>query len=815
MFEQLKPASQVTIRSRPQNCAQCPFKSRTCGSKGPINSPFVIVGESPGNTEIRMNLPFVGDSGKFLVERFPEYMKCEPYYTNSFVCLPKPKASSDEKMDACVSCSKRLHDEIKAYPREIILALGNGAVWGLTGDTSTKITKIRGTVIPSALAKHGIVACVHPAFLLRGGGSQRLFKADIDLTFSLLNNGVSDRKFIEADCILMETEDDIRQLINDASKQEFIAGDIETSDLKYLRGHILSQGFCWDAKEAYIVPPKLFKYLGPIYDRSTVKAKWIWHNGKFDVGWLRYESEFHSPLEYAKPVLKHTCFVGGDRKGYEQATVDEDTMLMSYAIEETRGIHGLEQVASDHLGAPNWKDMLESWLPKKEASYANVPPLTLYLYQAKDLGSTLQCFYKLRDILHQDERSRKLYERTLIPANEPLLDMERNGFGADRAQIEKNRQNFTAAKQIALDKVNAISMKVLGQTINPGSWQQVQKLLYKGGLDLANGKILATDKDTLEQELDNHPAVMGILAYRSEAKALGTYVDGLEEEIDTDGRIHASYLLHGTSTGRLASRNPNLQNIDREGDIRNQFTAQDGNILYELDLNQAELRCLACLSACPTLLSIYLDGKDSIHNVVSRKFFKGWEPKPSKNYDHEKYMLAKTITFGIVYGREAFGLSKKFDIPVREAQAYIDGWFEQFPGAHDFIEKCRRAPMRGVVLRTPFGRQRRFGYVSPEKEHDVANQAANFPHQSIASDITLHGAIQLLPTFRRWNVKIVNLIHDAIVVEMKDDADLIGSVRELGKKTLEAIPPQWGMTRVPFLADGKKGIRWGDFKDDN
>ncbi len=802
-------ASEIVAPIRPSNCEECPFKSRTVGQKGPVDSPFVIVGESPGNNEVREGYPFVGDSGTLV----DSVLKgTEAYWLNAIQCLP-PKSKNPTKMQrACRACASRLHEEIAKYPRKVILALGNGAMWGLTSDYDLKITQIRGRIFDSPLAEKGIVASVHPAYLLRGGGSSKLFKRDILSAIDLLDDKPR-QKYIEAECVVLETAAQVEDLIWEASEAEYIAADIETSSFDYLDGYLLSQGFCMDPRKAYIVPPHLFQYLGPIYNPKVVSARWIWHGGKFDVGWLRYESErpdleqlreWHEENKLIECILHHIS-VGGEREGYEVARVDEDTMLLSYAIEETGGIHDLEQVAFNLLNAPNWKGVIDSHLPKKGASYANVPPDVLYKYQAKDLGSTLQCFHKMRYKVAADPKLEKLYTTLLIPGSEVLVELERNGMLISMEKIADNKIWYEAEIKEAKAAVSVISQEVLGNDINPGSWQQVQKLLYVGGLDLANGRILSTNKDILNA-MDPHPAIDAILEYRVLAKQFGTYVEGIEKRISPDGRAHSNFLLHGTTTGRLASRDPNLQNIAREERIKTQFIAADGKEYLELDLNQAELRSLACLSKDRNLCRIYEDAKESIHKVVSRKFF-------GDDYDHEEYMRAKAVTFGIVYGREAFSLAREFKISVREAQRYIDGWFGEFPEAKDFIDKCRAAPMAGKILQTCFGRKRRFGVVSRDKAHDVENQAANFPHQSIASDITLRGAIEANPTIKRWNVMLINLVHDSHLMELDSDEGLIEETRLYVKGVLEAIPPRWGLTRIPFIADYKRGKDWGALKE--
>lgn len=802
---------------RPQRCARCPFKSKTCGSRGPIDSPFVVVGESPGNNEIAKNEPFVGESGQMLTKMLKECgLDIEPYVTNAFVCLPVNKTSSNVE-EASQACSSRLLCEIKAHPRKVILALGNGAVWGLTGDTSHRITNIQGKIFPSELSQQGIVAAVHPAFLLRGGGSQRLFKEHVKLAVDLLR-GTVQRKHIVADTILMETETDVRDLVDAASRQDYIAGDIETSDLKYRRGYMLSQGFCWDPKEAYIVPPYLFKFLGQIYDPTIVKARWIWQNGKFDVGWLRHESTRHwNAADYLAWENKHVISKWGFRRGYEYARVDDDTMLLSYAIDESGGIHDLEQLAGGLLGAPDWKDIIDSYRPNKSASYSHIPPNILYKYQGSDLSNTLQIFPILRQKVKADPKLELLYTKTLIPDSEVIVYMEACGNLADRKRMALNRTMWSGFDvpfvgtigyiPLALAKVNAWSQKVLKKDINPNSWQQVQKLLYVGGLDLAYGKVLGTSKEVFKK-LDDHPVLRAIEQYRRQKKILGTYIDGWEERIDNDDRIHPSFSQHKTTTGRLACSDPNVQNAVRIDTIKGQIIAAALHVLLSHDLNQAELRCLACLSKDPVLCAIYEEAKESIHHKVATLYY-------GATYNEDQYQLAKAITFGIVYGREAYSISIDFDIPVKEAQKYIDGWFGQFPHARDFIYKCRDAPIQGKILQTPFGRKRRFRHVAMDKAHDVGNQAANFPFQSIASDITQHGAIEILDWLKERKIKLTNIVHDDIIKEVKTDLNVLHEVHKHVKTTMEAVPAKWGMTRIPFIADAKFGPRWGYLKKFN
>lgn len=791
------PTSQNS--ARPNRCANCPYGSRTCASKGPVDSPFVIVGESPGTNEIMKNAPFVGPSGQLLKQMLNANV--EPYYTNAVHCMPKNKDLSN-LATAASACHDRLIAEIAAHPRKVILALGNAAVWSLLGDYSSKISQARGHIYPSPLAEYGIVACLHPAALLRGFGSSRLFKRDIHLACDLVG-GDSPLKYKETSCILMETEGDIRDLIDLAYTQPYIASDIETTGFSPRTDQILSQGFCFEPSTAYIVPPKLFHLCGDMYDPTVVSGRYIWHNGKFDTGFLRgaYRRDHTDKLgPRFRPEIRHVISDRGNRYGYQFSTVHEDTMLLSYALDENGGIHGLEILANDLLGAPHWKNVIDQWLPKKGASYANVPPNVLYLYQAKDLGVTRQIFDILRPQVRSDPDLERLYTGTLLPGSETLSWLESNGIEMDPEIIATNDVNVTADIEIKKEAWYGWSREAGQSDANPRSWQQVQAVLYKGGLDIANGKILSTDAKTL-QAFPEAPVVKALQDVREAMKLHSQYIVSLREAIEPDGRIYSSYLIHGTRTGRLSSRDPNLQNIVRDDRIKNQFRASSGRWILSCDLSQAELRVLACLSGDPKLCEIFASGV-SIHPIVATKFY-------GANYTKDQYQLAKAVTFGIVYGRDAFSIAMEYQITVKEAQAYIESWFGQFPLAKKFIFMCRMAPIQGKILKTPWGRKRRFGVVGPDRIHEAGNEAANFPPQSMASDITLEAATICRPTLQRWNVPLINLVHDDIMTEPQQDIELTIDVINLIQNAMKEVPKRRGLVRVPFESDYGIGSHWG------
>ena len=793
-----------------KGCNSCYFKRKQfVGSRGNPEAPIVFVGEGPGATELAKGLPFMGPSGKVLESTLPDSLTPEDYYvTNAMQCLPrrtKDTALNTKRVREGVRCCRdRLLAEIGEYPRKVIVAMGNAALWGLTGDYDWKITQERGKVFPHELAEVGIVATVHPAFLLRGGGSYHKYKSDISYALDLAAGGAL-KKPVDTSYELAGSIKDVHDFIDRtfetsaATEDPIIGADIETGGFDTRTDEILCLGWAADPSQVFIVPEELMetdalKYRD--FDLAGINGgahQWCWHNGKFDVGFMR---------------------AYGFRSG-----VDHDTMLMSYTMEERSGFHDLEQVATDEIGAPNYKGMLDPYLAKKSTSYREIPKHILYKYLALDVRNTKQMSTPMYRRILADTRNTTLYHEVLLPASDLLSDVQKNGIRVDFNRVKENTkyyQELIKKEEIVLDR---ISMEVRGKPINPASPQQMSDLLYNR-LKLSK-RVEGTGEFILER-LPQHPAVKALRAHRKVAKAYNTYVKKLYIQVSDDSKVHSTFLLHGTTTGRLASRGPNMQNQPRGSRVRGQFIPEDGNVFLELDYNQAELRCLGALSNDEELCRIYEDDELSLHKEVSLTLWDDtWEERykidDPENPDfvraYEEYMRTKALNFGIVYGREAPSIAEEFDTSRDEAQEWLDMWAERFPDAWAYIKRCRAAPAKGLNLVTPFGRRKRVGVVSRDQLKDLQNEAANFPHQSIASDLTLLSAVEMRPQLAKWDVKIINLIHDAILFELPYDLELVAKVVTYGTEVMERKPLEWGIDRIPFKAESKLGLRWGDLKE--
>lgn len=788
-------------------CSNCFFGGKKVGWKGDPKSDLVIIGEAPRPLDMAKGVPFTGDVGKLLqnvLDRPENQIEGDIYYNNALNCLPRQK-DPKKLATACTACNSRLIKELQEYPRKMIITLGNGAAWSLTGDYNIKITKERGKIFESPLAEKGIMVTVHPAYLLRGGGNVLQFRNDITKAIDIYKGTEKKSaakknkkcKFKEPTYTVLNTLEDVQKLAERLKRSPnlLIGADAETSGFDPRVDYLLCLGLALSDDHTYIIPPHLI--IPELFDNECI---WCWQNGKFDASFLRAEGP-REPNELDK-CKYHTGKL--DAPNCSKAKVMEDTMLMSYTLNEMGGIHDLEQLGTDWLGTPNYKDMLDAHRSSTKTSYAEIPVDVLYKYLAIDCTLTLQLCKVIRPKVKEDKHLEKLYTKILLPGSEYLSCIEKNGFLVDLKKIAENDTRLTAITDEHENEINRISNELIGEDTNPRSWQQLQNLLYR---HLKLGPVSQGTGIKILEKLPKHPAVVALMKYRKDFKLLSTYVRPIAKKISIDGNLHSTYLLHGTTTGRLASRKPNMQNIPRDKHIKGQFIAPPGYIILEVDLSQAELRSLACLSRDPFMVEIYSSDHLSLHKEVALDLF-------GEDYNAYQYIRAKAVNFGIVYGREAKSFMDEFEITQAEAQSWIDGWFARFPEAHKFIERCRNAPVRGETMLTHFGRKRRFNLVSPDKIKNIQNEAANFPHQSPTSDVTLLTGIELEQPLRtQYDCRIVNTVHDSLVTIMPNDLKLARQAATLIKDTMERIPVDWGMDVVPFKADAEVGFRWGACKD--
>ncbi len=783
-------------------CEGCPYGGPKVGTWGNPKADVVFVVPGPNFDALRAKQPLAGAAWKIFNENVSD--NGNVYIVNAMECFSGKK--KDDKLDdkAVHCCSSGVYEKIRAHPRKIIIAMGNPALRSVTNDMGLKITQCRGSLIASELAEHGIMPIVHVAAIAQGTGSYRQWKEDVVYALHLAS-GASPKTFIKTWYAVIDriTEDDpeskdraetqIGLALDDLLKGNLWTADTETSSLHALDGYILNFGITNGIirkrkMRTWVFHEEHLPYLKKYFEDEAIS--WCWHNGKFDIRW------FHE-------------------KGVNART-DDDTMLMSYTLDESPGVHGLETLMIELLGAPDYKYMVKPYLKSKKTSYAEIPDVVLDEYVSIDTGGTAQIRPILRERVRKVPALEKLYTKTLLPASKMLTQVEKNGFHIDPDRLDENDVYFAEVLKVSNAKIN----EMYGKPINPGSPKQVKEMLFSH-YKFPNRKKGSTDKDVIANLIkvtDGHPILIALLEHRAAVKMLGTYVKGIRRWIYNDGRVHPTFKLHGTKTGRLAASEPNTQNPPRLPQIRGTFVAREGYELIECDLSQAELRTLAILSKDPILCQVYLNGED-LHTDLACSLFPGWMERSESTDPIEKILAkeqrvkCKNVNFGIIYGITEFGLFEQIGGSIAECRKLIKGWYARYKVAGEYIARCRSCPKLNMIMTTPFGRKKRVGIVSRKNLIFLENEAANFPPQSIASDITLHAGIQTWEELMEMEgkVRIVNLVHDAIITESLITPGNVIRKQVIGLVTgaLESVPLDWGLDDVPYVADAEIGHRWG------
>jgi len=520
--------------------------------------------------------------------------------------------------------------------------------------------------------------------------------------------------------------------------------------------------------------------------------------------------------------LKYDCVVLAQH-GIALAPI-EDTMLLSYALDAGvgRGGHGLDELAERHLGhsCMGFTQVLE-FAPgarKSDKTFAQVPLDKATQYAGEDADVTLRLWTVLKARL-APERVATVYETLERPMVGVLAAMERAGIKVDKAIL--SRLTSTFSQRVAQLELHIYELA--GHKFNLGSARQLGELLFDG-LKLPGGRKTKTgqwetragllDDLAAREDLPEHARTLinVMLEWRQLTKLRSTYTESLPAFINpTTGRIHTSYALASTSTGRLSSNDPNLQNIPirtKEGrEIRTAFIAEAGHKLISADYSQIELRVLAHIADIPQLRRAFAEGLD-IHAMTASEMF----GVPVKGMPPEVRRRAKAINFGIIYGISAFGLAAQLAIPKQEAGDYIATYFKRFPGIRDYMETTKaRAHERGFV-ETIFGRRIHFPEINtknPSMRGFLERAAINAPIQGSAADIIRRAMIRMpaaLQAAQLASVRMLLQVHDELVLEAKA-ADVAAALPVIAGVMEKAAEPAVRLA-VPIHVDAKAADNW-------
>ncbi|HBG98711.1 MAG TPA: DNA polymerase I [Rhodobacteraceae bacterium] len=488
----------------------------------------------------------------------------------------------------------------------------------------------------------------------------------------------------------------------------------------------------------------------------------------------------------------------------------DDTMLISYALHAGLHGHGMDMLSErylDHSPIPI-RELIGRGKSAITFDRTEIGPAARYA--AEDADITWRLWERLKPELPR-ARVTTVYETLERPLVPVLARMETHGIRVDRAVLARMSSAF-AQKMAGLE---AEIHDLAGESFNVGSPKQLGEILFdkKGFTGGKRGKTgaYATGADILEDlAAEGHLLPARVLDWRQLSKLKSTYTDALQDHIDPDtGRVHTSYSIAGANTGRLASTDPNLQNIPirtEEGRrIREAFVADPGHLLVSLDYSQIELRILAHVAGIEALKQAFRDGLD-IHALTASEMF----GVPVEGMDPAVRRRAKAINFGVIYGISGFGLSRNLRIPRGEAQAFIDTYFERFPGIRDFMDDTVAFAKKHGFVETLFGRKIHTPEINAKgPTAGFARRAAiNAPIQGSAADIIRRAMIRMEDAIAGLPARMLLQVHDELLFEVETDA--VESVIARARATMEEAAGPAVRLAVPLVVDAGLGANWAE-----
>jgi DNA polymerase I len=597
------------------------------------------------------------------------------------------------------------------------------------------------------------------------------------------------------ECILDEKKLD--KWLKILEEKTVIAVDTETSSLNTLEAELVGISFSYEPNKACYIPlahkekflkkDLVLKKIKNLLEDPSIKK--VGQNIKFDF-----------------TILKQNGI---------QVNSIEDTMLISYTLDAGSNRHNMDTLSEIHLGHKTitFKELVGSG--KNKLNFADIDVAKATEYAAEDADITLRLYENLKERL-DEEKLNKVYEYFEKPMIKLLAKLELNGIKVDADHLKKLSSEF----EKKLNKIEKNIFTLAGREFNIGSPKQLGEIIYNE-LKIAKLKktkkgSLATNANVLEDlAFTGHKFPNLVLEWRQISKLKNTYTDALQDHISKKSkRVHTSFLLAATNTGRLASSDPNLQNIpikSEEGkEIRKAFIAEKGNVLISADYNQIEMRILADIADVKELKKAFSNNED-IHSLTASQVFN----LPIKKVDEDLRRKAKAINFGIIYGITQYGLAKQISVSNQEALDFINAYFKKFPEIKDYMNSTIKFCRSKGFVNNIFGRRIHLKGIN-DKNFSIRSfqerAAINAPIQGSAADIIRLAMIkldQLIETDKKFKAKMLLQIHDELIFECSQkDQDY---VQKIIKDAMSSISSSdYHMFSIPLNVSVNSGQNWGE-----
>ncbi len=610
---------------------------------------------------------------------------------------------------------------------------------------------------------------------------------------------VNQPKF-EFNCELITTVSALETFL--ARVDKVLALDTETTGLNQMADKIVGISLAVDKSDGAYIPI-----------RHRGEADDLFADGQNHLGQLDINTVYQKlwPVLVNPDVVKigHNLkydFHILENEGWQTSQIApiDDTMLLSYALNGSAHGHGLDELALKYLGHENIK--FSSLFPAKtrdaDMHFDLLPLQDACAYAGEDACVCRALYDIMRPELDSDCKLRDLYDTCDLPLMPILLKMERAGVQVDRQKLNNLSVVFHNQLQILSDEIWGYA----GHQFNIASPKQLGMVLFDE-MGLPANKKRSTDADALGELQEQHPIVEKILNWRSVAKLAGTYADALPRQIASDGRIHTTYLQTSTNTGRLSSREPNLQNIPVKTalgeEIRKCFVADADSVLISVDYSQIQLRLLADIADIKTFKDTFNAGAD-IHEQTARKIF---NIPDGSDVLKEQRRAAKTVNFSIIYGISSFGLAAQLGVSRHQAKEVIDSYMRGLPEIQDYIERTKQFALEHACVYTPWGRRIELAEVKNPRMRSYALRAAiNAPIQGFEADLMRRAMIAVDKNIVQKNqdkIRMIMQVHDEMVFECKKDCadSMAGQI----KSVMENI----AHLSVPLVAEFTIAPVWG------
>ena len=592
------------------------------------------------------------------------------------------------------------------------------------------------------------------------------------------------------------TEKDLKIWAKKIDKCSVFAIDTETSSLDTMTADLIGISLACNEGEGCYIP------ISHSYEGMPKQAPLNMINKTLGLAITKNQKKLVGQnLKFDLPML--------NRHGIKVEEFLGDTMLMSYVLNSTGTRHGLDRMAQHYLNYEPMKYEEVVGSASKQINFAQVEIQAATFYAAEDADITLRLFNHLNKKLEDQPKLINLLQSIEYPMLESLIKVETNGAKIDEKMLSK----YSDELAIKIEELSKASFEMAGEEFNMDSPKQLVEILYNK-LDLPVLKKTpkgqpSTNEDTLQRLAEQFDLPKIIIEYRGLAKLKSTYTDSLINiQHPITKRIHTSYQQAVTSTGRLSSTEPNLQNIPiktAEGrKIREAFIPEKGNVLISADYSQIELRIMAHLSGDKNLTYAFNNNID-VHSSTASEVFN----IPLEDVTAEHRRSAKAINFGLIYGMSAFGLTRQLGIPRHEAQAYLDTYFERYTGVKEYMDSTKELAKKNLFVETILGRKLHVASINDSNglRRQAAERAAiNAPLQGSAADIIKKAMVDV----DKWigddnpNIKLIMQVHDELIFEANKDFanDAIGHIVKLMESTIEL--------NIPLIVDANKGKNWNE-----